>query len=246
VKIRRALMSVSDKTGLLELARSLITNGVEIYSTGGTEQFLRAGGIPVRSVTELTNSPEVFDGRVKTLHPMVHGGLLYRRELPSHLAQAEAHGIGAIDLLVVNLYPFEQTRAKPGATSEEIIENIDIGGPAMLRSAAKNFRGVALLTDPKQYDGFLKQYEEFGGETDVNLRLHLAKEAFAQVARYDNAIADYFTEYTGSQNGHAAEQLSIRLPLLQSLRYGENPQQRAALYGEDFAKLCRQLWGKEL
>lgn len=246
VKIRRALMSVSDKTGLLELAKALTANGVEIYSTGGTEQYLRGGGIPVRSVTKLTNSPEVFDGRVKTLHPMVHGGLLFRRELPSHVAQAEEHEIEPIDLLVVNLYPFEQTRAKAGATAEEIIENIDIGGPAMLRSAAKNFRGVALLTDPKQYERFLEQYEEFNGETDLSLRLQLAKDAFAQVAGYDNAIAQYFAEYTKSENGHAAAQLSFHLPLTQSLRYGENPQQRAALYGEDFQKLCHQLWGKEL
>jgi phosphoribosylaminoimidazolecarboxamide formyltransferase/IMP cyclohydrolase len=246
VHIRRALISVSDKTGLQELAEALAARDVEIYSTGGTEQFLRDRGVPVRSVTELTDSPEVFDGRLKTLHPMVHGGLLYRRELPSHVAQAEEHGIQSIDLLVVNLYPFEETRAKVGATSEQIIENIDIGGPAMLRSAAKNFRGVALLTDPAQYPGFLEQYDSLGGLTDLTLRLQLAREAFSQVAKYDNAIADYFAEYAASKNGQSESSLKIDLPLIQTLRYGENPQQRASLYGSDFSKLCNQVWGKEL
>ena len=167
-KIARALLSVSDKTGLIEFARRLSDQGVMLISTGGTAKALRDAGLTVSDVAEITNFPEMMDGRVKTLHPMVHGGLLFRRELPSHIAQAKEHGIGAIDLLVSNLYPFEETLAKPGVTAEEIIEQIDIGGPAMLRSSAKNFRGVALLTDPSQYDRFLVQMETLDGATDLH------------------------------------------------------------------------------
>jgi phosphoribosylaminoimidazolecarboxamide formyltransferase/IMP cyclohydrolase len=242
IPIRRALVSVFDKSGLDVLARALAKYGVEIYSTGGTESYLKGLGLEVHSVTELTKFPEMLDGRVKTLHPMVHGGLLFRRELASHVEQAREHGIGAIDLLVSNLYPFEQTLSKPGATQEEIIEQIDIGGPAMLRSAAKNFRGVALLTDPEQYNEFLEKFESLEGATDLALRFQLARDAFEQVAKYDRAIADYF------HNGEAIASpvLRVALPLVQTLRYGENPQQKAALYGKEFGKICTQLWGKEL
>jgi phosphoribosylaminoimidazolecarboxamide formyltransferase / IMP cyclohydrolase len=246
VPIRRALISVFDKTGLDRLARTLQTHGIEMYSTGGTEKYLRELGVDVHSVTELTDSPEVFDGRVKTLHPMVHGGLLFRRELPSHIAQAEEHGIEPIDLLVVNLYPFEQTVAKQGATKEEIIEQIDIGGPAMLRSAAKNFRGVALLTDPSQYDRFTQELGQNEGATSLALRFDLARDAFERVAQYDRAIANYFRKISHNGAAHAPATLDLSLPLIQTLRYGENPQQKAALYGTEFSKICTQLWGKEL
>ena len=246
VRVRRALISVYDKTGLDVLASVLQKHGIELYSTGGTEKYLRDLGISVSSISDLTQSPEVFDGRVKTLHPAVHGGLLFRRELPSHVAQAEEQGIGPIDLLIVNLYPFEQTVAKPGATEEEIVEQIDIGGPAMLRSAAKNFRGVTLLTDPSQYGRFISQLDALGGSTDLALRFDLAREAFERVAQYDRAIADYFQTIARNGAARAKPSLNVSLPLIQTLRYGENPQQRAALYGKDFPKICTQLWGKEL
>ncbi len=246
IPIRRALISVSDKSGLDKLAKSLAERGVEIYSTGGTEKYLRGLGIPVTSVSDLTQSPEVFDGRLKTLHPIVHGGLLFRRELPSHVQQAVEHNIAAIDLMVVNLYPFEETRAKVGATDAEIIEQIDIGGPAMLRSAGKNFRGVTLLTDASQYDRFITELESSDGATSLALRFELAVEAFEQVAKYDRAIADYFLGKKPGQAEACPTQLSVSLPQIQSLRYGENPQQKAALYGEGFSKICTQLWGKEL
>jgi phosphoribosylaminoimidazolecarboxamide formyltransferase/IMP cyclohydrolase len=245
IPVRRALISVFDKTGLDVLAKALAEKGVEIWSTGGTEKYLRDLGIAVKSVSDVTKSPEVFDGRLKTLHPMVHGGLLFRRELQSHIDQAAEHGIEAVDLLVVNLYPFEETRAKPGATQQEIIEQIDIGGPAMLRSAAKNFKGVALLTSPTQYSRFLAEFGD-DGSTSVALRFAFAKEAFALVAHYDNAIADYFAGISSNGSGHTKERLDIGLPLIQSLRYGENPHQQAALYGTDLPKICKQLWGKEL
>jgi len=242
VPIRRALISVSDKFGLDTLAKALAKRGVELYSTGGTERYLRELGVPVQSITSLTNAPEVFDGRLKTLHPMVHGGLLYRRDLHSHIEQAEEQGIESIDLLIVNLYPFEQTVAKSRATKGEIIEQIDIGGPAMLRSAAKNFSAVTLLTDSSQYDRFLKAFESLDGATDLALRQDLAREGFELVARYDRAIADYFDGLSNTSQSN----LSISLPLAQTLRYGENPHQKAALYGSDFSKVCTQLWGKEL
>lgn len=246
IPIHRALISVFDKTGLDTLARALASRGVEIWSTGGTEKYLRDLGIAVRSVSDVTQSPEVFDGRLKTLHPIVHGGLLYRRELASHVEQAKEHGIEAIDLMVVNLYPFEETRAKPGATQQEIIEQIDIGGPAMLRSAAKNYRGVALLTNPAQYQRLMDAMDSMDGATDVALRFDLAKAGFESVAHYDNAIADYFRSISQNGTAHVPARLELSLPMIQSLRYGENPQQKAALYGEDFPKICEQLWGKEL
>ncbi len=246
VPIRRALISVYDKRGLDGLARALVARGVELFSTGGTEKHLKSLGLQVTSISEFTNSPEIFDGRLKTLHPMVHGGLLYRRDLPSHLEEATANDILPIDLLVGNLYPFEETVAKPGATEAEIIEQIDIGGPAMLRSAAKNFQSVALLTDPNQYDGFLEMIESLNGATDITYRKELACAGFEHVARYDRVIADYFQNGLSVSHGNVPNRLELSLPLISSLRYGENPHQHAALYGNEFSKICTHLWGKEL
>jgi phosphoribosylaminoimidazolecarboxamide formyltransferase/IMP cyclohydrolase len=247
VPIKRALLSVFDKTGLKELAEALIKRGVELYSTGGTEKYLRDQGFAVHSVVELTNSPEILDGRVKTLHPAVHGGLLFRRELPSHRAQAAEHGIAGIDLLVVNLYPFEETVAKPDATKAEIIEQIDIGGPAMLRSAAKNFMGVALLTSPGQYSEFTKEFEDQKGSTKLTTRQTLARDAFQRVAEYDVAISDYLMKLDNSSESESLpSRLMIDQAMIQPLRYGENPHQKAALYGGDFKSIYEQLWGKEL
>jgi phosphoribosylaminoimidazolecarboxamide formyltransferase/IMP cyclohydrolase len=242
VRIRRALLSVFDKSGLENLARSLAAEEVELFSTGGTEQFLREKGFAVKPVTDLTDFPEMLDGRVKTLHPAVHGGLLYRRELASHREQVKKHKIAPIDLLVVNLYPFEETVAKAGATSAEIIEQIDIGGPAMLRSAAKNFVGVALLTSPSQYAAFISSISSSNGETSLELRRTLAAEAFAAVAHYDAAISKYFDQLTANEDAS----FTLDLPKVQSLRYGENPHQSAALFGNAFNRIFKQIWGKEL
>ncbi len=246
VTIRRALISVYDKRGLDTLARALVARGVELFSTGGTEKYLKSLGLPVTSISELTNSPEIFDGRVKTLHPIVHGGLLYRRDIHSHLEEADTNGILPIDLLVVNLYPFEETLAKPGVTEAEIIEQIDIGGPAMLRSAAKNFQSVALLTAPDHYEGFLNMIASLNGATDITYRKELACAAFEHVAHYDRVIADYFQDGLSLSHGNVPNRLELSLPLISSLRYGENPHQHAALYGNDFSKICNHLWGKEL
>lgn len=242
--IKRAVLSVFYKDGLEDLAKALTQHGVELYSTGGTEKFLKEKGFDVKSVSSLTNSPEVFDGRVKTLHPMVHGGLLFRRELQSHLDQAREHQIAGIDLLVVNLYPFVETRAKEGATEADIIEQIDIGGPAMLRSAGKNFMGVAVLTAAAQYKDVISELHLTGGSLGLFTRKRLAKEAFKLVADYDVAIADYFAEIT--VDPRVGKRLSIQMPRVQPLRYGENPHQEAALFGNDFSEIYKQLWGKEL
>ncbi|HEY3876657.1 MAG TPA: bifunctional phosphoribosylaminoimidazolecarboxamide formyltransferase/IMP cyclohydrolase [Candidatus Kapabacteria bacterium] len=242
IPLRRALLSVYDKSGLDTLARSLASRGVEILSTGGTLKYLQGLGIPVTSISDFTQSPEIFEGRLKTLHPKVHGGLLFKRDVGSHLTEAEENNILPIDLLVVNLYPFEETVAKAGATEAEIIEQIDIGGPAMLRSAAKNFAAVALLTSPDQYRDVVDAMGQMDGATDFVLRKRLAREGFELVAQYDRAIADYFLDGSGKQ----PQSLHLSLPLIQSLRYGENPHQKAALYGNDFSKICTQLWGKEL
>ena len=236
MKIRRALLSVSDKTGLVELARGLAAHGVELLSTGGTAAALRETGLSVKDVSEHTGFPEMLDGRVKTLHPLVHGGLLFRRDLPEHVRQAEAHGIGAIDLVVVNLYPFEQTVARPGATRGEAIENIDIGGPSMLRSAAKNHAAVTVLCDPADYSVVLGEMDANDGATALETRARLAQKVFALTSRYDRAIAAYL-------GGGGCGELSA--PLAMSLRYGENPHQQAELYG-DLASHLEQLHGKEL
>ena len=223
----RALLSVSDKSGLLPFAQGLAARGVELVSTGGTARMLRDAGLAVKDVSELTGFPEMLDGRVKTLHPVVHGGLLARRDLPEHMDAIAAHGIGPIDLVVVNLYPFRETAAKPGVHPDEVIENIDIGGPSMLRSAAKNFTSVWVIVDPADYARVLGVIEADGD--DQSLRKLLAEKVYAHTSGYDAAIAQWFAQQRG-------EPFPDRYPLAfekqQTLRYGENPQQRAAFYVE--------------
>lgn len=240
MKIQRALLSVSDKTGLVEFARGLVAQGVELLSTGGTASALRAAGLTVKDVSEHTGFPEMLDGRVKTLHPRVHGGLLFRRDLPEHAAQAAAHDIPPIDLVVVNLYPFGRTVAREGVGLEEAIENIDIGGPSMLRSAAKNYAAVTVVCDPADYDAVLSEMEEHGGATTLKLRERLAVRVFDQTACYDRAIATYLQE-----RRPAGASFTCSHPLAGHLRYGENPHQAAELYGS-FHEHLEQLHGKEL
>ncbi|HUJ12083.1 MAG TPA: bifunctional phosphoribosylaminoimidazolecarboxamide formyltransferase/IMP cyclohydrolase [Verrucomicrobiae bacterium] len=252
-KIQRALISVSDKTGLVDFARGLLTFGVEIVSTGGTARALKEADIPVVEISEFTGFPEMLDGRVKTLHPKVHGGLLFVRGNAEHEAQAAKHGIQPIDLVVVNLYPFEKTVAKPGVALPEAIENIDIGGPSLLRSAAKNHASVTVVVDPGDYDAVLSDIHEHGGNTCEMFRWKLAVKAFETTSRYDNAIVQYFHaerlkakgEAPTSQAAALPEELHVALKKAQDLRYGENPHQQAALYG-DFFKHFHQLHGKEL
>ncbi|BAH38321.1 MAG TPA: bifunctional phosphoribosylaminoimidazolecarboxamide formyltransferase/IMP cyclohydrolase PurH [Gemmatimonas aurantiaca] len=223
----RALLSVSDKSGLLPFAQGLVAKGVELVSTGGTARMLRDAGLAVKDVSEITGFPEMLDGRVKTLHPVVHGGLLARRDLPEHMDAIKAHDIGTIDLVVVNLYPFRETAAKPGVHAEEVIENIDIGGPSMLRSAAKNFTSVWVIVDPSDYAKVLDVIN--ADSDDQTLRTLLAEKVYAHTSGYDAAIAQWFAQQRG-------EPFPDRYPLSfekqQSLRYGENPQQRAAFYVE--------------
>ncbi|TDU24324.1 IMP cyclohydrolase /phosphoribosylaminoimidazolecarboxamide formyltransferase [Panacagrimonas perspica] len=247
--IQRALLSVSDKTGLVELARALVQLGVELLSTGGTFRALREAGLPVREVSEHTGFPEMMDGRVKTLHPKIHGGLLGRRGTDDGLMQE--HGIAPIDLLVVNLYPFEQTVAKPGCTLEQAIENIDIGGPAMVRSAAKNWLHVAVLTDPAQYAGAMDELSRHG-ELGRDTRFKLSVAAFNRIAQYDAAISDYLSAL--QEDGARMEfptQANSNFIKVQDLRYGENPHQQAAFYRDLYPvpgtlATFRQLQGKEL
>jgi phosphoribosylaminoimidazolecarboxamide formyltransferase/IMP cyclohydrolase len=227
VKIARALLSVSDKTGLAELGQALARRGVELVSTGGTAKALREAGLEVRDVSELTGFPEMMDGRVKTLHPKVHGGLLAVRDDPAHAAAMEAHGIGAIDLVVVNLYPFSETVAR-GAARDEVIENIDIGGPSMVRSAAKNHAFVAIVTDPADYAELIAALDSAGGTTSLELRRRLAAKAFAATAAYDSAIAQWFA--FADQGLMFPDVLPLTLKRGEALRYGENPHQKAALY----------------
>ena len=221
IAIRRALLSVSDKTGIVELARSLAERGVELVSTGGTATALKAVGLAVRDIADLTGFPEMMDGRVKTLHPVVHGGLLAVRDDPAHRAAAETHGIGMIDLVVVNLYPFAQTATR-GASRDEVIENIDIGGPSMIRSAAKNHAHVAVVTDPADY------HIVADGTTTLDQRKRLAATAYALTAQYDATIASWFA--FADQEEMFPARVSVPLRLARELRYGENPHQRAALY----------------
>jgi phosphoribosylaminoimidazolecarboxamide formyltransferase/IMP cyclohydrolase len=244
-RIARALVSVSDKTGLIELARGLHGLGVEILSTGGTARALADAGIPVVQVSAFTGSPEILDGRVKTLHPKIHGGLLGRRDDAAHRQQMAAHDIQPIDLVVVNLYPFEATVAKPGCTLEEAIENIDIGGPSMIRSAAKNHHDVGVLTDPADYGPVLDELRANEGELSAATRARLARRAFQTTARYDGAIADWLGARDCSPDAPFGETLHLALRKAQDLRYGENPHQPAALYGDFFA-VVEQLHGKEL
>jgi len=232
VPLRRALISVSDKTGLLPFAEGLARAGVELISTGGTAETLREAGLSVRDVAEVTGFPEMMDGRVKTLHPAIHGGLLALRDAPSHLAAMEAHGIPRIDLLVVNLYPFEAAIAR-GAGRDEAIETIDIGGPAMLRAAAKNHAHVAVVTDPEDYAGVLAELEETGG-TGAATRLRLAAEAFARTAAYDAAVSGWFAREvaSGMREAHAPRRVAFAGRLALDLRYGENPHQQASFYAD--------------
>jgi len=227
VKIARALLSVSDKTGLAELGRALAARGVELVSTGGTAKALREAGLEVQDISDLTGFPEMMDGRVKTLHPKVHGGLLAVRDDPEHAAAMEAHGIGAIDLVVVNLYPFAQTVAR-GAARDEVIENIDIGGPSMVRSAAKNHHYVAIVTDPADYRELIEALEANDGATTLDFRRRLAAKAFAATASYDGAIAQWFA--FADQGAMFPDTLPLTMKLGETLRYGENPHQQAALY----------------
>jgi len=227
VRPRRALLSVSDKSGLAEFARALHDRDVELISTGGTARALRDAGLPVRDVAELTGFPEMLDGRVKTLHPMVHGGLLFRRDADDHVRTVEEHGIHPIDLVCVNLYPFEDTVARAGVTDAEAIENIDIGGPSMLRSAAKNHAAVAVVCDPSQYADVLDDLAANDGATTPGLRRRLARAAFARTAAYDAAIARYMTADAGPP-----ETITIVAHKAADLRYGENPHQLAAVYAD--------------
>src|SRR3984957_13547661 len=243
-KIQRALVSVSDKMGLVPFAQILAQAKIEILSTGGTAKMLRDAGVAARDISEHTGFPEMMDGRVKTLHPKVHGGLLFIRGNEKHEAAAREHGIAPIDLVVVNLYPFEQTVAKPNVSLHDAIENIDIGGPSMLRSAAKNHESVTVVVDPADYNEVAKQISE-NGNTTLELRRKLAAKVFARTAAYDAAIAANLSVEFKIQNSELPKSLMISAPLAQPLRYGENPHQAAALYGR-FNEFFQQLHGKEL
>jgi len=249
---KNALISVSDKTGLVPFARELVDEfGFRIYSTGGTARLLREEGIDVVDVSELTGFPEIMEGRVKTLHPKVHGGLLCRRDKEGHLAEAKEQGIGMIDLVVVNLYPFEETVAKRGVSEEEAIENIDIGGPSMLRSAAKNFESVTVVCDPGDYEEVLGSLKNPDAGSWRSLRRRLARKVYRRTSEYDRAISEYLekTEPTDEPDMDALsgfeKTFRLELPLGQRLRYGENPHQQAALFGS-FSETFEQLQGKEL
>jgi phosphoribosylaminoimidazolecarboxamide formyltransferase/IMP cyclohydrolase len=250
-----ALLSVSDKTGIVEFAQALQALGIKLISTGGTAKLLAEQGLPVTEVAELTGFPEMLDGRVKTLHPKVHGGLLARRDLPEHMAALKAHQIDTIDLLVVNLYPFEATVAKPGCTLEDAIENIDIGGPAMVRSAAKNWKDVAVLTDASQYAQVLAELQ--AGGLSLKTKFALSVAAFNRISQYDGAISDYLSalNYEDGNNTPSHQlfpaQSNGRFVKLQDLRYGENPHQQAAFYRDLYPApgslvTAQQLQGKEL
>jgi phosphoribosylaminoimidazolecarboxamide formyltransferase/IMP cyclohydrolase len=268
VRIRRALISVHDKTGIVDLAKALAGFGVEIVSTGGTAKLLRDSGLSVRDVADVTGFPEMMNGRVKTLHPKIHGGILARRDVPAHLEALERHGIPPIDLVVVALYPFEQTVARPGVSVAEAIEQIDVGGPTMIRAAAKNHASVAVVTDPGQYAGLLDELKATGGEVGAATRARLAQEAFRRTAQYDAAIAQYLTSEgpwgapsetspvggageAGARSGDFPERLELHLERGMGLKYGENPHQGAAFYrfvGGAAIGLAgmRQLHGPEL
>jgi phosphoribosylaminoimidazolecarboxamide formyltransferase / IMP cyclohydrolase len=259
-RIQRAILSVTDKTGLADFARKLSALGIELISTGGTAKLLRDSGIAVKDISELTGFPEMLDGRVKTLHPKVHGGILHRRDDPRHIAAVAEHGIAPIDLVVVNLYAFEKTAAKPGVAFEELIENIDIGGPSMIRSAAKNFHDVAIVTSPADYDTIAAELEREGGRLSLATKWRLAQKAFATTAAYDSAIASTLERVTFEKIGADTFQLQpefttfpqiLRLSFQKTLdlRYGENPHQKAAMYSDGTGvgvANARQLQGKEL
>jgi len=255
-KIQRAILSVTDKTGLVEFARRLASLGVELISTGGTARLLRDSGVTVKDISELTGFPEMLDGRVKTLHPKVHGGILHMRAKPEHQAAVAEHGIAPIDMVVVNLYAFEKTAARPGVPFEELIENIDIGGPSMIRSAAKNFNDVAVVTSPSDYAAIAEEISRTGGELSLETRWRLAQKAFATTAAYDSAIASTLERV--SLNGRFSlntepsgfpQNLRLSFRKVMDLRYGENPHQQAAMYTDGSGTGVangRQLQGKEL
>jgi len=254
-KIQRAILSVTDKTGLADFARQLAALGVELISTGGTAKLLRDSGIPVKDISELTGFPEMLDGRVKTLHPKVHGGILHRREDPAHRAAVAEHGIKPIDMVVVNLYAFEKTAAKPGVAFEELIENIDIGGPSMIRSAAKNFQDVAVVTSPADYSAIAEEMAKSGGQLSPATKWRLAQKAFATTAAYDSAIASTLEKV--SANGDLSrhdkstfpQNLRLSFQKITDLRYGENPHQKAAMYSDGSGLGVAngiQIQGKEL
>jgi phosphoribosylaminoimidazolecarboxamide formyltransferase / IMP cyclohydrolase len=240
-KIRTALISVSDKTGIAEFAKSLQDMGIELFSTGGTAKLLKSEGLKVNSVSDITKFPEILDGRVKTLHPAVHAGLLARLDNENHINQMKEHELSSIDLLVVNLYPFEET-LKKGSNHEQLIENIDIGGPTMLRAAAKNYLWTAPITDPEDYNLILTKLSEGNGSLDTSIREELAYKVFAHTAYYDSLIADYLRSYTKKGDPDILV-LPARKEL--ELRYGENPHQPAALYG-NFGDIFKKLHGKDL
>ncbi|UCV27975.1 bifunctional phosphoribosylaminoimidazolecarboxamide formyltransferase/IMP cyclohydrolase [Ferribacterium limneticum] len=261
MSIKQALISVSDKTGVLEFAQGLAAQGVKLLSTGGTAKMLRDAGLAVTEIGDYTGFPEMLDGRVKTLHPKVHGGILARRDLPEHLATIEQHGIPTIDLVCVNLYPFAATIAKAGVTLEDAIENIDIGGPAMVRSSAKNYNGVAIVTDPEDYAPLLAEMKANGGALQLATRFGLAKKAFTHTARYDSMIANWLTGLDEGAEAKPAEaapvpaifpaKLQLAFDRTEILRYGENSHQSAAFYREPnpvagSIAAYTQLQGKEL
>lgn len=251
-KIKRALISVTDKTGVVDFARGLVGFGVEILSTGGTAAQLRNAGIQVKEVADYTGFPEMMEGRIKTLHPKIHGGLLARRDSEEHLVAARNQGIDLIDMVVINLYRFENTVARPGVSLDEAVENIDIGGPAMLRAAAKNYRFVTIVTDPADYRTILAEMENKGGCISEATNFRLALKTFQLTARYDGAISNYLGRLTPTgELKDFPETLTLQFFLVQELRYGENPHQKAAFYKENDPNIvgvanAKQLQGKEL
>jgi phosphoribosylaminoimidazolecarboxamide formyltransferase/IMP cyclohydrolase len=252
VRIKRALISVSDKAGVLDLAKELNKFGVEILSTGGTAKLFRDNNIAVKEVSGYTGFPEMLDGRVKTLHPKIHGGLLALRNNPEHMDTIREHDIGLIDMVVVNLYPFEKTAQKPDVSIEEVIENIDIGGPSMLRSAAKNHRSVAVICNPDRYAEIIEELKRNSGSLSEKLMRDLGVEAFARTSQYDGAIYSYLSNYFKGKSAPSAlpQEITFAFEKIQDLRYGENPHQRAAFYKEKGKARgiigARQLQGKEL
>jgi phosphoribosylaminoimidazolecarboxamide formyltransferase / IMP cyclohydrolase len=242
--MKKALLSVSDKTGLLEFAQFLVSQKIELISTGGTAKLLREHQVPVMEISDYTGFPEMMEGRVKTLHPKVHGGLLHLRDNPEHVAQAQEHHIDPIDLVIVNLYPFEQTLAKAGVQHHELIENIDIGGPSMLRSAAKNYRSVTVVVDAADYPKIQAEMTEHG-DTLPETREKLAAKVFRHTSHYDSLIGHYLTSVCEKENPVLQETSGVLAKKAQSLRYGENPHQQAALYGS-FHRHFHQIHGKEL
>jgi phosphoribosylaminoimidazolecarboxamide formyltransferase/IMP cyclohydrolase len=244
--LRRVLISVTDKTGIIDFARALSELGAEIISTGGTARMIRENGVPVRDVSDVTGFPEMLDGRVKTMHPNISGGILAIRGRQDHMAAIADHGIAPIDMVVVNLYRFEEIAAKAGASLDELIENIDIGGPTMIRAAAKNYQDVAVVVSPSDYSAILAELR--GGDLSLETKWRLAKKAFRTTADYDAAISARLAQVDDETAGHLAPELQIRAPKLMDLRYGENPHQAAALYGRHGAGVAgaEQLQGKEL